>query len=238
MEAESRRKLQLLLAAALAIAAARAGYIVYDRYQTRKADEKPKSVAALNADDYVMPKKLYPHDLKSARELTQQPVWVKVGYGYAYYPYQPERKKVEFAHPAGTLGPLQKLQILDVVTGTSPDAPGTQQILATFELDGKSYAVPVGVESGGDYTFHSDDMFFIQDPHGLYKHWSADVWASIDRHEVRQGMSQLQAGFALGMVTAQAGGDSGAQTLTYPNGGKPMTITFRGDKAVEIRQGA
>jgi hypothetical protein len=238
MNPESRKKIQLTLVAALLIAGGRAAYIVYDRYQERKQDEKPKQEATLNPDYYVNPKKLYPHDLKSARDLTKQPVWVKVGYGYTYYPYDSARRKADFAHEAGTLGPLQKLQILDVVTGVAPNAPGIKQILAIFELNGKSYAVPIGGESGGDYTFHSDDMFFIQDPHELYKHWPADIWAAIDRHEVWRGMSQLQAGFALGMVTLQAGGGYGSQTLTYPNGGKPMTITFRDDKAVEIKPGS
>jgi len=235
MDPESRKKIQLVLVAAILIAGFRAGYVVYDRYAQRKAEEKPKQEVALKADYYVTPKKLYLYDLKSAQELTKQPVWMKVGYGYTYYPYDRSKHKADFAHEAGTLGPLQKLQVLDVVTGIAPEAPGTKQILATFELDGKPYAVPIGAEAGGDYKFHADEMFFIQDPHELYKHWPADVWAAIDHHEVLKGMSELQAGFALGMISAQSGNEYGSQTLTYANDGKPVTITFRGDKAVEIK---
>jgi len=38
-------------------------------------------------------------------------------------------------------------------------------------------------------------------------------------------------------VTAQGAGGYGSQTLTYPDGGKPVMITFRDDKAVEIKPG-
>jgi len=238
MDPESRKKIQLVLVAAILIAAGRAGYIVYDRYQERKADEKPKPEVALQADYYVLPKKLYPYDLKSAQELTKQPVWVKVGYGYTYYPYNPARRKTDFGHEAGTLPPLQKLQITEVVMDRAPDSPGSQQVMARFELGGKPFAVQVGTKQGQEYKFYCNDMFFVQDPHELYKHWPADVWSAIDRHEVQPGMSQIQAGFALGMVTAQGSGEYGSQTLTYPNGGKPVTITFHGDKAVEIKQGS
>jgi len=235
MDPESRKKIQIVLAAAILIAAGRAGYIVYDRYQERKADDKPKQEVALKADYYVLPKKLYLYDLKSAQELTKQPVWVKVGYGYTYYPYDPARRKTDFGHEAGSLLPLQKLQITDVVMDRAPESPDSQQVMARFELDGKAYAVQVGTKQGQDYKFYCNDMFFVQDPHELYKHWPAEVWSAIDRHEVQAGMSQLQAGFALGMVTSQGAGGYGSQTLTYPNGGKPVTITFRDDKAVEIK---
>ena len=103
MESESRKKLQIFMAAAIVIAGGRAAYIVYDRYQERKADEKPKQEVALKADYYITPKKLHPYDLKSARQLTAQPVWVKVGYQLTYYPYDRERHKADFGHEAGTL---------------------------------------------------------------------------------------------------------------------------------------
>lgn len=238
MEAESRKIAQVVLVAAIVIAAGRAGYIVYDRYETRKADEQPKQEAPLKADYYVAPKKLYFYDLKSAQELTRQPVWVKIGYGYTYFPYDTTRKKANFAHEAGTLGPLQKLQITDVFMDRAPDSPGAQQVMARFELDGKPFAVQIGTKEGQEFKFYVNDVFLIEDPHQLYKHWPADVWQAIDRHEAVKGMNQLQAAFALGRVTGQSSGDGGSQTLTYPNGGKPVTITYRDDKAVEIKHGS
>src|SRR6266850_6224884 len=174
MDPESRKKLQIFLLFAIILAGARAAYIVYDRYQERKADEQPKKEVALKADYYVSPKKLRPYDLKSARELTKQPVWVKIGYSSTYYPYSPAGRKTDFEHEAGTLAPLQKLQITDVGAELPPNSKGSIQVLARFELEGKPYAVPIGAGMSGDYKIYSDDMFFVEDPPELYRHWPAD----------------------------------------------------------------
>jgi hypothetical protein len=238
MDPESRKKLQIVMLLAIIVAGGRAAYIVYDRYQERKEDEKPRKEVALKADYYVSPRKLRPYDLKSARELTKQPVWVRTGYFHTYYPYDPARHKANFGHEAGTLRPLQQLQVQDVVTGASPQAPGIKQVLACFELDGRPYAVPIGGEKDGDYKIYSDDIFFIEDPHQLYKHWAPDVWQAIDSHEARPGMNELQAGFALGAGIQEGSGGYGSRTLHYANGGKPTIITFRSDKAVEIKPGS
>jgi hypothetical protein len=80
-------------------------------------------------------------------------------------------------------------------------------------------------------------MFFIEDPHDLYKHWPADVWQKIDAHEVQPGMSELQTSFAIGMGVSAGSGDYGSRTLQYPNAGKPLVIKFENDKAVEIKPG-
>ena len=45
----------------------------------------------------------------------------------------------------------------------------------------KAYAVPIGSETDDTYRIYSDEMFFVQDPHELYKHWPADVWEAIDQ---------------------------------------------------------
>ena len=238
MDPESRKKLQMFLLFAIVVAGARAGYIVYDRYQERKADERPKKEVALKADYYVSPKKLHPYDLKSARELTKQPVWVKIGYSSTYYPYNSTARKTDFEHEAGTLAPLQKLQITDVSAESSPNSKDSRQVLARFVLDGKTYSVPIGAVRSGEYKIYSDEMFFIEDPHDLYKHWSPDIWKAIESHEIHKGMNELQASFALGLGAPQGSGDYGSRTLQYPNGGKPVTVTFLGDKAVEIVQGS
>ncbi len=238
VDPEFQKKLQVFLVAAIVLAGGRAAYIVYERREAMKEDAKPRQETALKADYYVTPKRLHPYDLKSARQLTQQPVWVKVGYQLTYYPYDRQRHKTDFAHEAGTLLPLQKLAIQDVVTGVSPLAPGIKQVLACFSFEGKSYAVPIGAEKGSDFRIYSDDIFFIEDPHDLYKHWPADVWRKIDAHEVQAGMSELQAIFAIGVGIPQGSGDYGSRTLHYANGGKPLAITFENDKAVEIKIGS
>src|ERR1700757_5147937 len=99
-DSELRKKLQILLGAAIVLVGARTAYIVYERHEERKQAEQPKQEPALKADYYVTPKKLHPYDLKSARELTKQPVWVKAGYFHTYYPYDVARSKAEFGHEA------------------------------------------------------------------------------------------------------------------------------------------
>ncbi len=235
---EFRKRLQIFLLAALVIAGGRAAYIVYERRAATKEEAKPKPETALKADYYVTPKKLHAYDLKSARQLTEQAVWVKVGYQLTYYPYDRGRHKTDFGHEAGLLPPLQKLAIQDVVTDVSPLVPGIKQVMACFSLNGKSYAAPIGAVKGGDFRIYSDDIFFIEDPRDLYKHWPADVWKEIDVHEVQTGMSELQASFAIGLGVPEGSGDYGSRTLHYPNGGKPLAITFENDKAVAIKPGS
>jgi hypothetical protein len=238
IDPEFQKKLQVFLAIAIVLAGGRAAYIVYERHEAMKEDAKPKQDMTLKADYYVTPKTVHAYDLKSARQFTEQPVWVKYGYQLTYYPYDSKRHKTDFGHEAGVLLPLQKLAIQDVVTDVAPQAPGNKQVLACFSLDGKNYAVPIGAQKGGDFKLRANDIFFIEDPHDLYKHWPADVWKKIDAHEVQTGMSELQASFAIGSGIPEGSGDYGSRTLHYANGGKPLVITFQNDKAVEIKAGS
>ncbi len=240
MTPEARKKIQLALLAALAVATIRAGIIFYERHEDRIATEQQKRARAVgysNPDYYVSPKKLYPYDIKSAKQLTQQPAWVREGYHYAYYRYDAATKRVDFAHDAGLLGPIEELTIKDVITATPPGAAEKRQVMAVFEKEGKTYAVPIGYVADGEYNIYSDDMFFSEDPHELYKHWPADVWQAVDQHEVKPGMNELQADFALGMGVPDAGGSSDERTVRYPNGGKPLVVTYRNGKAAEITPG-
>lgn len=238
IDPEFQKKLQVFLAIAIVLAGGRAAYIVYERHEAMKEDAKPKQEMTLKADYYVTPKTVHAYDLKSARQFTEQPVWVKYGYQLTYYPYDSKRHKTDFGHEAGVLLPLQKLAIQDVVTDVARQAPGNKQVLAYFSLDGKNYAVPIGAEKDSDFKLRANDIFFIEDPHDLYRHWPADVWKKIDAHEVQSGMSELQASFAIGSGTPEGSGDYGSRTLHYANGGKPLVITFQNDKAVEIKAGS
>ncbi|HVI10752.1 MAG TPA: hypothetical protein VND65_20850 [Candidatus Binatia bacterium] len=238
MSEDAKKKIQLALVLAIAIAAARAGYILYQRHEDYVAGQKQqqaRNAGYSNADYYVTPKKLYPFDLKSAKQLTQQPVWVKEGYRYTYYPYDAARKRADFSHEAGTLPPLYRLEIKDVEAENGPG--GKKQVMATFEKDGRDFAVPIGFESDGQYKIYSDEMFYIEDPHDLYKHWPADVWQAVSRHEVKAGMNELQADFAVGMGVPDAGASTEEKTVRYPNGGKPLVVTYQDGKAREIRPG-
>jgi hypothetical protein len=145
---------------------------------------------------------------------------------------------VDFAHEAGLLGPIEKLIITDVVTAMPAEKGQPRQVLAVFQKDGKPYAVPIGYQAEGEYKIYSDEMFYIQDPHDLYKHWPADVWQAIDQHQVKPGMNELQADFAVGMGVPDAGDTSYEKTVRYPNGGKPLVVVYRDGKAAEISPGS
>src|SRR6202047_579966 len=164
MTSDAKQKIQLVLVIAIAVAAIRAGYVVYERH-TERTEQTAKQARPLNPDYYVVPKKLYPYDLKSAKQLTQQPVWVKEGYRFTYYPYDRARHHTDFSREAGLLLPIQRLEIKDVVTDTTP--AHLQQVMAVFEQEGKVYVVPIGSKNGDSYQIYSDEMFFIEDPREL-----------------------------------------------------------------------
>jgi hypothetical protein len=238
MNEEAKKWIQYALALAVVVAALRAGYILYERHEDfveAERQAKAKSAGYSNADYYVVPKKLYPFDLKSAQQLTLQPVWVKEGYRYTYYRYVPVVKSVDFVHDAGLLGPIERLEIKDVMTVAAPG--GRRQVVATFDKDGHSFAVPIGFESDGQYKIYSDEMFYVEDPHDLYKHWPAEVWQAVAQHEAKPGMNELQADFAIGMGVPDAGASSEEKTVRYPNGGKPLVVIYRDGKAAEIEPG-
>lgn len=240
MTPEARQKIQLVLIFLLVVATLRAAYIFYQRHEDAVAAEKQKlaqNVGYSNADYYVAPKKLHPYDLKSAKQLTEQPEWVKEGYRYTYYNYDPATKKVDFGHEAGLLLPIEKLQMKDVVMANAPGTGHQRQVVAVFEKDGKNYAVPIGYEADEQYKIYSDEMFFVEDPHDLYKHWTADVWQAVDAHQIKPGMNELQADFAVGMGVPDAGDSSYSKTVRYPNGGKPLVVNYHDGKAAEITPG-
>src|SRR6059036_2862184 len=118
-----KQKVQLILIIGMIAAAIRVAWIFYERHQESASPEKQQTVA-LDPDYYVTPKKMYPYDLKSAKaEITKQPVWVKVGYAYPYFPYDRATRRADLAHEAGKLLPIQKLEVKDVVAGPSPKNP-------------------------------------------------------------------------------------------------------------------
>ena len=232
---EAKQRIQIALALAIVIAGGRTAYILYQRHSGHFQEAEKAQNAPLQADYYVTPKKLYPYDLTSARQLTQQPVWVKEGYRYTYYPFDDKEKRSDFSHESGTLGPIEKLQMTDVVLDRTPGAPDQRQLMAVFEKDGHAYAVPIGSEKAGNYQIYSDEMFYIQDPHELYKHWPPEIWQEIEKHQVQAGMNEYQVGFSIGVGIPERSSDISQKTVNYPNGGKPVSITFRKGRAAEIQ---
>jgi hypothetical protein len=240
MSPEAKGRIQIALLLALVVAGLRTGYILYRRHEDNLAEQKQaqsRNIGYANPDYYVVPKKLYPYDLPTAKQITQQPVWVKEGYRYTYYRYDATSRRVDFGHEGGLLLPIARLEIKDVMTAVPPAPGNRRQVMAVFQKDGKSYAVPIGFEAEGQYKIYSDEMFYYEDPHALYKHWPSTVWESVEKHEVNPGMNEMQAVFAVGMGMPDAGSSSYEKIVRYPNGGKPLVVIYHDGKAAEIRVG-
>ncbi len=229
MSGESRRLIQIFLAVAMVAAAVRLVLISRGRHEAVEL-QKQQPQTALPSSYYVVPRKLYAYDLKSLQALTRQPVWVKEGYRYTFYPFA---HHADFQHPEGVLGPLEKLQVREVVKdrGAAPGDP--QPLLAVFAKDGKSYAVPIGQVQGDDYRIFADDMLLLDDSHRIYD-WPAATWQAIDAHHATPGMDEIQAGFALGMGIPQRSSDPREKTVVYPNGGDQVVITYHDGRAAAV----
>ena len=50
-------------------------------------------------------------------------------------------------------------------------------------------------------------------------------------------MNEFQVDFAIGMGVLDRSSDPAVKTVHYPNGGKPVTVTYRNGKAAEITGG-
>src|SRR5215470_748702 len=98
-----KQKIQLILILGIIVAAIRVAWIFYERRQDSaiSQQQQQQQAPALDPDFYVHPKKIFPYDLKSAKaEITKQPAWVKVGYAYAYFPYNASARHADLAHEA------------------------------------------------------------------------------------------------------------------------------------------
>ena len=237
------KKIQITLAVFLVLAGLRVYLIYRERHEV--ATPKPTPSGYSNKDYYVSPHKLRAYDLKSLRSgIVGKTIWVHAGNQLVYYPYSAATHHVDFKHDKQVLPPIAALHVDDVMTSTGPASPVSMhalpaepQLMILFKMDGSDseYAVSAGTPKNGDASIYFDDVFFIEDPHQLYKHWPPDVWTSIDQHQVKEGMSELQTAFALGTDATLVGGDKmGDRTLEFPNNGKPLQISFRDDKIVRI----
>lgn len=207
----------------------------------RAAYEKGK----LSEDDTVFVRKQRPDSLKDERKLIGTTIWVSAGGQLDYY--KCANHHADYPHPVGTLNGAEPMAIKDVFEQVPPHtraatariAAGEKHVLLAFTLPNSTdpkalYATPVGNFENGNYTFLSDDIFFYDDPHTLYKHWGPDVWAHIDKHEATPGMSENQAMMALGEVIEPHGDKIGDRSVTYHVGDKTETIEFVDNKAVKI----
>lgn len=249
MDSDLKKRLGITILIFVVAGGIEVGYLMWSRRDT-STPKKQEATYSSNQDDYVTPRKIVPYDLASAKkELAGKPVWVKSGNQIPYY--KATASSVNFSRQVGLLPPMAKLQVKDITLQRQPVAlkPGEvavvrKQIMLMFEKAGEPglFATSIGTNTSDDYEFVANgagvnDLFFFEDPHELYKHWPADIWSAIDQHQVKEGMSELQASFAVG---GRGGSDSdkvGDRTIEYENAGKPVTVTFEKGKAVKVTQG-
>lgn len=194
------------------------------------------------SDEVVPIRKMYIDDMKSAKELIGKPVWIKAGFQLPYFAYAGHH--INFAHKVGVLPSVEKLEIRDIVQQPIPfevqdQIPhGTKQIFAIFEkgTDKQQYAVPIGSAKGNDLTFYCDELFYYDDPHSMYKHWPSDIWQTVDAHQAKAGMNELQVTMSLGHMQQSDSSDYGNRTVHYDADGKKWIVTFVKDKATEVKQ--
>lgn len=229
--------------AVLIVAGVRIGLI----YRERNAPEKPVAAPAhqkIADDDLVFLKKKRQSSMADAKDLNGSALWISAGGQMDYYPAA--GKHVDYAKTVGTLLGAQKLQVKDFVEQVAPKSAthrvpgGDRQVLMLFTLPGsdtpeKVYGVPVGYHETGQYTFYMDEIFFYDDPHGLYEHWGPEIWKAVDSHQVILGMSERETQLALGQVSKSVSNDYGNRLVIYANLGKPMAVTFVNNKATAFR---
>jgi hypothetical protein len=211
--------------------------------RNRPVTVQPRNVERhLSDEEMVQPRKLYIDDLKSARDLIGKPVWVQAGYELDYYPYAGHH--VDFAHKAGVLPSVQRLDIRDIVTQKFPAGlptrvpRGDEQVFAVFTMpsDAKEYSTAIGTIQGSDSTYYCDNVFYYDDPHQMYNFWPASLWQAIDQHQPKVGMTELETAMALGVMQQSDSSDYGNRTVEYDAGGKHWEVTFENDKATQIKQ--
>ncbi len=198
---------------------------------------------AIADDDLVFLKKKRPDTLKDVKELDGSTLWVSAGGQMEFYPYVGHA--VQYGKSAGTLLGAEPIIVKDAVEQVAPKTAtfripgGDKQVLLVFTKPEspitKEYAVPVGYRQAGQYTFFTDEIFFYDDPHELYKHWGPEIWKAVDAHEVILGMNERQVELSLGQVSQSTSKDYGNRMVVFANMGKPMAVTFVKNKVTAFR---
>ncbi len=217
IESEWFERLRLLVKITLVAAVLYVGYTFYIRYRLAVVKPPEAPVIDLHDDLYVHPPKSYVSDFESAkRRLAGMPLWAKEGYRWVY-------------EPGGRLlEPLEKIVPSDVVRRGG-------SVYLVFEKDGK----PARVAIGSPERVYVDELFFIEDPRELYDHWTEEMWAKVESHEVESGMSEFQISFALGagqLVRQSANATTRVvdYTACLPAGCEPVRVTYKRNVAESI----
>ncbi|CAN5592521.1 hypothetical protein BH10ACI4_BH10ACI4_29080 [soil metagenome] len=235
---------KIALGATLVALLAVGGELLYLHHERNKPiATKAPTRERIADDDLVFLKQKRPASMADMKDLFGTTVWISAGGQLEYYPVA--GKSVQYGKSAGTLLGAQELKIKGAVEQVAPKTAtfripgGDKQVSLLFELPaspGNEYAVPVGYRQEGQYTFYTDEIFFYDDPHELYKHWGPEIWKAVDEHRVILGMNERQVQLALGQVSKSTSKDYGNRMVVFANLGKPMAVTFVKNKATAMRE--
>jgi hypothetical protein len=228
----------------LAVVGIRVGFLVHQRHVDETAVAPAAVESKVDPDDLVFLKHLRPDSMQDIQGLVGKTLWVSAGGQMDYYLYAGH--KANYAKSEGVLLGADPLLVKDAIEQVAPKSAtfripgGDRQVLLVFTLPKSQkpdtfYAVPVGYRQNGAYTFETDEIFFYDDPHTLYKHWGVEKWAAVDGHKVILGMSERQVELALGQVSKSDSQAYGNRTVTFDDQGHPIEVTFANDKATNIR---
>jgi len=195
----------------------------------------------LTPDDVAVVRMMFPTSFDDALKLQNTSVWMKNGYTMPYFPYEGDR--ILFAKSAGVIPSAQRLDIKKVIKAVAPAqvddgiSHGSRQVFAVFALPGGAslYATAIGAIDGAQEEYFDDILFFYDDPHTIYSHWPKDVWAAVDAHQVKPGMSELETRLSIGEKMHPDGETEGDRTVTYDQNGKHYTITYVKNRATAIK---
>jgi hypothetical protein len=229
------KKVAIAITAAMVLAVAIELVYLHHERNSPGTQVAPDEYGKVDPDELVFLKKERPSSMADLKDLFGRTVWVSAAGQMDYYPAA--GRHADYAKAAGTLLGAEPLAIKDAFEQVAPKSAtfripgGDKQVLLAFTMPksadpAKEYAVAVGYQKGRDYTFYTDDIFFYDDPHGLYNNWGPKVWQAIDAHQVILGMKERQVQLSLGQVSQNSSQDYGNRTVLYSNVGHPMSVTF------------
>lgn len=215
-------------------------YSVWRHRQEPGAIRQADASQTLSKDDLAVVRAFFPAHFEDTERLEGTSVWMKNGYTMSYFPYAGGH--VEFARRMGLIPAAERLDVKKIVKAAVPSAVqdgiehGDRQAFAIFSLKGGTdlFATPIGYMRGNEEAYYCDLLFYYDDPHTIYSHWPADVWAAVDAHQVKQGMSELETRMAIGQKMHSDADTEGNRTVTYDQDGTHWTITYVKNRATTI----
>ncbi len=220
-------------------------FVVFKHRQNPGVETQSNPEQNMTADEEAIVRQMFMTSFDDAVKLQGTSVWMKNGYTMPYYPY--EGGRVVFAKKVGSIPSGQKLDIKKVIKIVPPANEddgidhGSRQVFAVFALPGSAsprstdlFATPIGVIEGSQEQYFCDLLFYYDDPHTIYDNWPKDVWAAIDAHQVKPGMSELETHMAIGSKVQSDGGVQGNRTVRYDQAGKTWSVTYVNNHATTI----